>query len=135
METGNQVNKHISENPWVMSALGPNLFGNALNAFFFINGNIGESENYSTRKLVSYYRKIWKNFKRKIKENLSNKEYAIATLFTFTGGNAITWYAYSHLAKENQVPFTIGSAYFVVSLFSILSLIQRKKFAERTRLA
>ena len=66
IESGDLVGKYISENPLVKSVLGPNLWGNLFNTFFFVNNTVGEKNDYSIKKLVNHYASMFS------KENAKN---------------------------------------------------------------
>lgn len=59
IETGEIVGRNISESPLVKAALGPNLFGNLFNTFFFVNNTVGEKNEYKIGKLASHYLSIF----------------------------------------------------------------------------
>ena len=138
LETGEIVGRHISENPLTKAALGPNIFGNFFNAFFFANNTIGEKKNYRLKELAKHYGEVftpkkgfWKNFKEKYIANIPKKEFAFATLVTLTFWNGFQYANYAYVEKDMRVSTVLATAFVWTSLLSLWSLNGRREIAEK----
>ncbi len=115
VRTGDVVGEYISPNPFVRGALGPNVWGNLLNVFFFTNNTVGERKNYNLRKLVEHYRETCfgaGDWHTRIKENIIScipkQEYLNALIGTLTFWNAFQAVNYSYVPEKLQTPSTLG---------------------------
>ncbi len=72
METGEIVGRHICDNALAKAALGPNLFGNLFNTFFFVNNTVGERKDYSVPELAKHYANLLSSDESENKEIPSN---------------------------------------------------------------
>ena len=134
MESGDLVGKLVSENPLAKSALGPNLWGNLLNTFFFVNNTVGERTNYSLKELVKNYSEIFKgekgftqNLKEKFVDNIPGREYFNSVIATVTEWNVFQYFNYSHVSDEMRTPATLGAAFLWASVLSLWSLRGRRR--------
>ena len=122
METGEMVGRTISDNPLVKAALGPNLFGNLYNTFFFCNNTIGEKTNYSIKELIKNYASIFSpneikekgffnNFKEKYIDNIPFSKYKKSVIATVTGWNVVQGFNYYAIPEHLRTSFslTIGT--------------------------
>ena len=140
LETGELVGRYISDNPLVKAALGPNLFGNLINTFFFVNNTVGERTNYELPELARNYRDILadpterksiiKRFKEKYLHNIPKKEFINSVIGTLTAWNAFQWYNYAHVDKDMRTATTLGAGVIWLSLLSLWSLKGRRKIVE-----
>ena len=122
MQSGELVGNNISSNPLIKSALGPNLWGNLYNSFFFVNNTVGEKNNYDVRKLIDNYLDMFAkkekdksfscefidNFKDKYLNNVPVKEFMYSVAGTVTFWNAFQWYNYSSVPEEMRTPAALG---------------------------
>ncbi len=143
--SGELVGEYISENPLVQGALGPNFWGNLVNAFFFINNSIGEKKDYKVKELIRNYidifrydrnqkkglRGFWKNFKEKTVSNIPFKEYLKATIGTVTVWNALQYVNYNTIPEDMRVAFMQANLLWWVPTLTWLSLKGRRKVADR----
>ncbi|RJQ15785.1 hypothetical protein C4573_06560 [Candidatus Woesearchaeota archaeon] len=118
METGNLVGKYISNNPILKAALGPNLWGNAFNTFFFSNNTLGEKTNYSIPELLKNYARIfspseirknkfWGNVRDKYWNNISFSEYKKTVIATLTGWNIFQAFNYYAIPESLRTSTTL----------------------------
>ncbi len=115
IRSGDVVGEYISPNPFVRGALGPNIWGNLFNVFFFTNNTVGERTNYNFQKLAVHYRETCfgaEDWYTRIKERvigcIPKKEYLNALIGTVTFWNAFQAVNYSYVPKELQTPSTLG---------------------------
>lgn len=135
MESGNLVGRYISDNPIAKAALGPNLWGNVMNAFFFANNTIGERRGYSIPTLVKNYsevltdssRTIGRRIKENIIDNIPGKEFTMATIGTLTFWNAFQGYNYAYIEESMRTPATLAVAFGWIALMSLWSLTGRRR--------
>ncbi|MBU1198398.1 MAG: Mpv17/PMP22 family protein [Nanoarchaeota archaeon] len=136
MESGDLVGKLISEHPLVKAALGPNLFGNVLNSYFFANNTIGERNGYKIRELVNNYASIFsqkdnktffQNFKEKYIKNIPGKEFLKSVIVTLTVWNGIQYLNYSYVSDEMRTPVALACGVAWLSVLSLWSLKGRRK--------
>ncbi len=134
MRTGNLVGEHINSHPLAMAALGPNIWGNVQNMFFFVNNTVGEKSNYSISRLWDHYVHLhqgesspWQNLKENFFCNIPKKEYYNATLTTLTAWNAIQYMNYAYVPEEMQTPAALCAALIWTPILSWWSLRGRRK--------
>ncbi len=145
LESGDMIEKLIPEmykkdymsDPnlnFTKAALGPNVFGNALSAFFFVNNTVGEKKDYSLKELGKNYtsmlkpgKDFFKNIKEKYLSNIPGQEFAYSILGTLTAWNAIQYANYSYVADEFRTPVTLGCGVVWMSMLSLWSLVGRRK--------
>ena len=117
------IEESISESPLAMSALGPNLLGQFLNAFFYVNNTIGEKTNYNLKELVKHYSSTRrKNFRKKIFGNIPEREYLFTTIGTLTFWNAFQYFNIKLAPEEMQTQNTLLMAFVWTNLISLWSL-------------
>lgn len=131
MESGNLVGQYIIDHPLAQAALGPNLWGNLFNTFFFVNNSVGERNGYSLKKLGRHYWSLfssphWKNIKDDYLSYIPLKEYLFATAATLTVWNAFQYWNYASVPKELQIPVTFAASAVWTVLLSLLSLNGRR---------
>ena len=142
METGELVGKYISENPLVKGALGPNLWGNFFNTFFFVNNTVGKEKDYSIPELARNYRNLfpneedsnkdfWQRFKERYIDNIPKKEFAVTTAFTLTAWNGIQWLNYSQIPENLRTPACLLENAIWIPVLSWLSLRGNKKITKK----
>ncbi|MFA6072817.1 MAG: hypothetical protein WC758_01780 [Candidatus Woesearchaeota archaeon] len=138
LETGNLVETYISNNPLIKSALGPNLFGNIYNLFFFANNTIGEKHNYSLTDLTKTYYTAIKDtttakekFTNLIWNNVPKNPYYISVAGTLTFWNAFQTLSYEYLPKELHAPAILGVSLFWTLGLTYASLIGSRKLAKK----
>jgi len=134
VQSGELVGQYLSEDPFTKGALGPNLWGNVQNAFFFMNNTVGERTGYDVSALAQHYGSLlkgkgtrWENFKENFFGNISKHEYEVSVLGSITAWNGIQWYSYAHVDESMRTPFVLGCAFVWNVLLSGLSLIGREK--------
>ncbi len=135
------VGAYLSDHALAKAALGPNLWGNFFNVFFFINNSVGEKQNYRFSSLLEHYASTLssvaggKSMSTTIQEKILNyvpaREYLYATLGTLTFWNAFQYLNYSYIPKELQTPATLGVAFGWTVLLSFWSLMGRRKPSEK----
>ena len=115
VRTGDVVGEYVSQNPLVRGALGPNIWGNLFNVFFFTNNTVGERTNYSLRKLAEHYQETcfgegewYTRIKEKVIGSIPRQEYLNALIGTVTFWNAFQAVNYSYVPQELQTPSTLG---------------------------
>ena len=81
VQSGELVGQYLSEDPFTKGALGPNLWGNVQNAFFFMNNTVGERTGYDVSALAHHYRSLlkltgkrWENLEETFFGNISTHE-------------------------------------------------------------
>lgn len=134
IQTGEFVGNHISENPLAKAALGPNLWGNLFNTFFFVNNTVGERTGYSIKKLLKNYigifsniKKLGSNFKENYIDNIPGKEYAYSVAATLTAWNVILYFNYDLVPYEMRTPATLAVGFMWPAIVSLWSLKGRRK--------
>jgi len=148
MQSGELVGTYISANPFLKSALGPNLFGNILNSYFFVNNAVGEKSDYSFRALFKNYASIFKNYSGTFKErahsfmdkfkehyidNISWPHYKFALIGTLTAWNVIQTYNYATFDEEMRAPFALAAGIFWTILLTGKSLIGGRRIAKKNQ--
>lgn len=136
IRSGDLVGKYISPNPFVRGALGPNVWGNLVNVFFFTNNTVGEKTEYSLPKLAQHYQEMLfgtGNIYSRIKENIiaciPKKEYFNALIGTVTFWNAFQAVNYSYVPEELQTPSALGVNLFWIVGLSLWSLRGGRRLA------
>jgi len=134
VQSGELVGQYISDEPFTKGALGPNLWGNVQNLFFFYNNTVGERTGYDLGALVQRYRGLfkgggtrWENLKTNFFGNIPKQEYEVSVLGSITAWNGIQWYSYAHVDESMRTPFVLGCALLWNVLLSGLSLVGRRK--------
>lgn len=136
VEAGELVGRHIIDHPLAKAALGPNLWGNGMNAFFFMNNTIGEREGYSLRALGKKYKALFENdgktnffgrLKNMALDNIPGKQFAYATIATLTVWNGLQWLNYEYVEEAMRTPATIGAAFIWGGVLSAWSLKGRRE--------
>lgn len=133
MESGELAGKYLSENPLVKAALGPNLWGNAFNTFFFVNNTVGERGDYSLKNLLKNYKYIFtrdnrrmKNIKERLKhsyfDNIPKKEYFYSVTVTLTAWNVFQYMNYSHIQDDLRTSASLAASVLWTGLLSLWSL-------------
>lgn len=141
LETGNMVGKYISDNSIAKSALGPNLFGNIYNLFFFSNNTIGEKTNYSMKELIKTYYATIKDttisakekFLNTIWNNVPKAPYYFAVGATLTFWNAFQAVNYEYVSDELRAPATLGLSLFWTLGLTYASLIGARRIAKEQK--
>jgi len=145
IESGELVGRNISDNPLAKGALGPNLWGNFFNTFFFVNNTVGEKKGYSLRNLGKHYlgllspkkseeglmRRVWDNFKDNYISNIPGREMLYATLGTLTLWNAFQYYNFTYVDEEMRTATTLVAAFVWTPALSWLSLRGRRKIVDK----
>ena len=143
MESGELVGDYISEEPFAKSALGPNLWGNVMNAFFFVNNTVGEETGYSIRGLGRHYKDIlfgdgkdkksfWERMKEKYFGKIELSEYNKSVLSTLTAWNAIQTWNYSTVPEELRTPICLAAGVVWLTALSLWSLKGGRKLTYGT---
>lgn len=146
VETGDIVGKIVSEHPLVKAALGPNLFGNLISTYFFVNNQVGERQNYNIRNLVRHYAGIfqnkseteeksspfflarwWDNFKEDYLKLIPPKEYAYSVVGTLTAWNGVQYFNFAHVPEHLRTSVTLGCCIIWTIALSLWSLTARNK--------
>lgn len=136
IESGHLVGEYISDHALVKAALGPNFWGHALNAYFFVNNTIGEKGNYSIKKNVKHYADMFskeslknfgQTFKNKFINNIPKKEYINAVIGSLTFWNAFHYINYTYVQDEMQTPITLGFSVVWTTLITAWSLKGARK--------
>jgi|FLOH01.1.fsa_nt_gi hypothetical protein len=145
MKTGDAVGATVSENPFLKSALGPNLWGNFFNIQFFVNDNYGEHNEFSVKKLLKFYKETFiakgDNLKEKVenlyynlKENYytkaPKKSLKYATFFTFTLWNAFQTWNYEYVADEMRTPIILATGIVWAGIMSTWAIAGNKNLDE-----
>ena len=139
-------NMSPSLQPLAKAALGPNLWGNLFNAYFFVNNTVGERSGYRFRELCNHYYFIisgtslnntedkkeylphfFERVKEKIIDYIPRQEYLKATLGTVTFWNAFQYANYSYVPLEMQTPSTLAMAFGWTILLSAWSMVGSRK--------
>ncbi|MBI2581861.1 Mpv17/PMP22 family protein [Candidatus Woesearchaeota archaeon] len=137
-------NMPSSLQPLAKAALGPNLWGNLFNAFFFVNNSVGEKSGYRFRELCNHYYSIispnsssenynqsrssfLERLKEEIIDYIPRREYLKATIGTFTFWNAFQYANYSYVPLELQTPSTLAMALGWTVLLSAWSMLGSRK--------
>jgi len=135
VQSGDLIKDHVSENPLARAALGPNLWGNVHNAFFFINNTIGEQSGYDLGALVNHYRKTFvsstpfHNIAETIKKHVPGREYLNAFIGSVTFWNGFQAINYAYIPPELQTPTTLGVAFVWTVALSTWSLRGRRRLS------
>lgn len=135
MQSGELVGNYVSNEPFIKSVLGPNLWGNLYNSFFFVNNSVGHKNDYEVGKLIKNYVDIIPkkgesfidNLKEKYLDNVPNKEFFYSVIGTLTFWNAFQWYNYAINSEEMRTPAALGVGVVWVGALSLWSLISREK--------
>lgn len=134
METGDIAGKVIHDDPLTKSALGPNLWGNLYNAWFFAHRTIGMRNGWSaTASARDYWTRIKETLRpsetprrSRIKEQVMDlvpmREYLISAFTTVTAWNAVQYINYDKVPEHMQTPFVLGAALVWTAVLSTLSL-------------
>lgn len=134
IESGELVGKLISEKPLVKSALGPNLFGNIYNTFFFVNNTVGERTDYDLKKLARHYKNLfsstenpkkkkrWKNFKENYINNIPKDQFTYSVITTLTAWNAFQSINYAYVPEAMRSPASLAMGFGWLTLLSLWSL-------------
>ncbi len=141
LETGDLVGEYVSSHPLVRAALGPNLFANAFNMFFFVNNTVGEKSNHDLEALANNYGQIVREggnlrdyverFKENILRNIPIREYLHSVAAVTTVWNGFQWFNYSHIPDELQTPATLAASLGWMVLLSLWSLKGGRGIAKR----
>ena len=138
IESGELVGKYVSENPLVKAALGPNLWGNLFNTFFFVNNSVGEKKDYSLSELVKNYKTLFsgdKSFFRRFKENyldyIPKKEYLYSVGVTLSAWNVIQGLNYSYAPEDMRTTIALGAGLAWTTLLSAWSLKGRREVVKK----
>lgn len=132
MKTGDLVGDHLIDHPLAKAALGPNLWGNLYNCFFFVNNTVGERVGYRLKKLGDYYKSLlldgtslkerWRNWRENFFGNVPCDEYGKSVLSTLTAWNVFQYCNYAYVSDEMQTPAVLGAGLLWVVLLSLWSL-------------
>lgn len=141
LETGNMVGEYISNSSLAKSALGPNLFGNIYNLFFFANNTIGEKTDYSITKLLKTYYAALKDKTTSVKDkflnivwdNVPKAPYYFAVGATLTFWNAFQTINYEYVPEELRTPATLALSLFWTLGLTYTSLIGGRKIAREQK--
>ena len=143
MKSGDIVGKYISNHPLAKAALGPNLFGNFMNTYFFVNNTVGEKNGYGLRKLLSHYggiiprktkgffKGLWNNIKERYIKNIPAKEYLYSVGATVTLWNGFQYLNYSEVPEHMRTPTSLAAGMVWMSIMSIWSLKGRRKVVKQ----
>jgi len=144
IQTGELVGKFISDNPLAKAALGPNLWGNFMTTFFFVNNTVGEREEYSIPELVKHYGRIvnisnsgekQKGFFRRFREdyigNIPKKEFWYSVAGILTAWNVFQYANYEYIEESMRTPATLAATFVWVPLLSFWSLKGRRRIVDR----
>jgi len=137
LESGDLIGRYVSENPALKSALGPNLWGNAFNFFFFINNTVGEKEDYSLKSLLRHYKDVLINISLRSKscteqrrDSLINflpkKEYFYSVAATLTAWNVFQYINYSYVQDGMRTSAALAASVLWTGLLSLWSLQGRR---------
>ncbi|HIG93837.1 MAG: hypothetical protein QT02_C0004G0026 [archaeon GW2011_AR9] len=126
MQIGELVGQYIADDPLAKAALGPNLFGNAYNLFFFANNTIGEKIGYHLHQGKEYYHHLTSDFWA----NIPKEEYAKSVIGTLTAWNVIQYYNYAYVAQELRTSVALGVGTLWIGLMSLWSLKGRRKIVQ-----
>jgi hypothetical protein len=137
LESGDLVGTCVADSPALKSALGPNLWGNFFNIFFFVNNTVGEKEDYKLTRLLQHYRKILitdspvvRNFKKRCKDNFINlipkREYLCSVVATLTVWNVFQYINYSYVQDEMRTSAALAASVVWTSVLSLWSLRGRR---------
>jgi len=138
LESGDLVGACVSENPALKSALGPNLWGNVFNIFFFVNNTVGEKEDYNLKRLLKHYKNILtsdspavRNFKKRCKDNFINlipkRAYLYSVVATLTAWNVFQYMNYSYVQDEMRTATALAASAIWTALLSLWSLRGRRE--------
>lgn len=137
VRSGDLVGEYISEHPLARAALGPNLWGNLFNVFFFVNNCVGEKKNYRFGSLLVHYASVFRptasgtsisrTIQEKILDYVPRREYFYAFLGTVSFWNAFQYVNYTQISRELQTPSTLAVAFAWTVLLSGWSLAGRRK--------
>ncbi len=144
MKSGESIGL-LWDNALAKAALGPNLGGNLLNALFLMNNTVGERSGYDIGQLVNHYKEIGvhvevpnKGFKgylaavrKKVAENIPEREFLEFTAFTFTGWNVFQAVNYAYIPEELRTPFSLSAAFAWTVFMSWRSLIGSRRLVEK----
>ena len=148
IKSGDLAGNVIHDDPLVKSALGPNLWGNLLNTYFYVNNAIGEKFNYgftAMKEQIKNYASIFNyehdkhpgtkgffsNFKEKYVDYISWKDYKVSVIGTLTAWNVIQWYNYSEMPEEMRVPFSLACGFTWMSILTYSSLLGGKRLKNK----
>lgn len=142
METGELVGQYISENAIVKAALGPNLFGNLFNTFFFANNTVGAKNDYNPIAVIQNYAKIfspneirskgfWNNFKERYISNIPIKEYKESVVYTLGPWNIIQAFNYLLVPKHMRTQVTLAAGLGWSCIITGKSSIGAKKIKQK----
>ncbi|MFA5797456.1 MAG: Mpv17/PMP22 family protein [Candidatus Woesearchaeota archaeon] len=149
MQSGELVGKYLSTNPFLKSALGPNLWGNIYTSYFFVNNTVGEKSDYSFIALLKNYASIFQDYSGTFKERLhsfKNKfkkhyldnilwtKYKPALIGTLTVWNVIQTLNYFVFNEEMRTPVALAAGFFWTIYLSEKSLIGGREITKKTGL-
>ncbi len=139
IESGKMVGDYLIDHPLAKAALGPNLWGHALNAYLFVNNTVAEEEpKYSLKANLKHYASMFskeslKNFgntfKEKIIDKIPKKEYMRAFWGSMVGWNLFHWFNYSQVPDEMQTPLTLGVSVLWTTAITAWSLTGGRRIA------
>jgi hypothetical protein len=143
LESGELVGRHISDNPFAKSALGPNLWGNLFNVFFFYNNTIGEESGYSLKSLAKGYASLVSpsairengfigNIRKKMLSKVPGHEYKKSVIGAVTGWNAVQTLNYYFVPAylRMSTSMAVGTAW-LTALTAWSTIGARKKIKEK----
>ena len=136
-QSGEWVGDQVYNHPLAKAALGPNLWGNVSNIFFFVNNTLGERNGYSIERLVEHYRSLlmnpekkkswWENAKENVWGNVPQQEYRNSVVGTITIWNVFQYCNYSYIEEAMRTPASIAASLIWMPLMSLWSLSGRRK--------
>ena len=139
MESGNLVGEYILDNSLAKAALGPNLFGNIYNLFFFSNNTLGETHDYNFTKVMKSYYDVIKDksislidkFKSGVWDYVPKNAYWIAFGATLTVWNVFQTFNYEYAPEELRAPLTLGASLFWSLGMTYYSLVGARNIAKK----
>ena len=139
-QSGELVGKYVYDHPLAKAVLGPNLWGNVVNMFFFMNNTVGERNEYRLDGLVEHYRSLidnpkqemsWlENVTEKVWGNVPTKEYLNAVIGTLTFWNVFQYFNYSYVEEAMRTPASIVVSVGWMTLMSLWSLNGRRRIVD-----
>ena len=135
MQTGELPAHFGLDSPLEKAALGPNLWGHLLNAFFFVNNTVGEKTSYAVQTLGEFYRnsttyqgapalgkiEAMKNIAKNIVDNIPGREFLITVAFTETAWNAFQTANFAYVPEAYRSPAALAFSVPAIAFLTYLS--------------
>jgi len=143
IDSGEWVGRHLSDRAFDMAALGPNLWGNIFNAWFFTNNTVGEKTGYRWYEPFRHYWEsvkavdplhgpglFWESVKRSVRDhyvkNIPRFDYEKSVLGTAVAWNVFQTLNYSYVPPMLRTSVSLTASLVWTVLLSLWSLGGRR---------